>query len=107
MTKQFCNQCEKQCPVDALQCGKGSKNFGLEPAESGKKKHGWKMPEGPLGILMQCGHFLHHGGADGENLLGSLSPDEQVELERLLTVLLDDWKKRMSAVGHEHSHYGR
>ncbi len=106
MAKQFCDQCDKQCPVDALQCGKGRKNFGLEPVEGGKK-HERQMPDGPLGLLMQCGHFLHHGGADGENLLGALSPDEQAELERLLTNLLHDWKKRMPAKGHEHSHHRR
>lgn len=92
MEKQHCDQCENQCPIDALQCGKGRKHFGLEPEGSGKP--GREMPGGALGLLMQCGHFLHHGGADGADL-SALNPAEQAELERLLAVLLTDWKKRM------------
>ena len=74
MEKQHCDQCENQCPIDAL----------------------------------QCGHFLHHGGAD-EADLSALNPAEQAELERLLTVLLTDWKKRMPSErpDHRHGHHSR
>lgn len=107
MEKQLCDQCENQCPVDALQCGKGRRHFGLEPAEGGKEKHGRQLPEGPLGLLMQCGHFLHHSGLYGENLLQVLSPAEQAELERILSKLLVDWKNRMPGGGHNHGNHGR
>ncbi|MDO5546073.1 MAG: hypothetical protein Q4F81_09690 [Eubacteriales bacterium] len=97
MEKQVCDQCENQCSIDELKCGKGRKHFGLEPDEGGK---GHPMPEGPLGLLMQCGHVLHHGGASGEGLLRALSAEEQTELERLLGLLLEDWKTRMPGKGH-------
>ncbi len=106
MEKQHCDQCENQCPVDDLKCGKGRRHFGLEPDEGGKG-HGHSMPEGPLGLLMQCGHVLHHGGAGGEDLLRALNAGEQAELERLLTALLNDWKGRIPAEGHKHGHHGR
>lgn len=63
---------------------------------------------GALGLLMQCGHFLHHGGADGADL-SALNPAEQAELERLLAVLLADWKKRMPSErpDHRHGHHSR
>ena len=103
MEKQHCNQCENQCPIDALKCGKGRRHFGLEPAEGGKPDR--EMPGGALGLLMQCGHFLHHGGADGADL-SALNPAEQAELERLLAVLLTDWKNKGSNEMPEH-HHGR
>ena len=86
MEKQYCDQCENKCPIDALSCGKGRRNFGMEPAESGKESHGRKMPDGVIGLLMQCGHVLHHGGADDEDLLRALNLQEQAELERMLKV---------------------
>ena len=65
------------------------------------------MPDGVIGLLMQGGHVLHHGGADDEDLLRALNLQEQAELERMLKVLLDDWKMRMSAGRPEHKHCGR
>ena len=86
MEKQYCDQCENKCPIGALSCGKGRRHFGMEPAESGKESHGRKMPDGVIGLLMQCGHALHHGGADDEDLLRALNLQEQAELERMLKV---------------------
>ena len=98
MKQQHCDQCENQCPVEALQCGKGRKHFGLEPA--GEGGHG--QPSGPIGLLRQCGHMLHHGGASGEDLLRALTPGEQAELERLLGILAADWQSRCPAGKSEH-----
>lgn len=97
MKQLNCDLCENHCPVDALKCGKGRRHFGTEPEENG---HGTGMPGGALGLLMECGHFLHHGGGD----LSALSEREQTELERLLTVLLADWKSRRSAEMPERRH---
>lgn len=107
MEKQHCDQCENQCPIDALQCGKGRRHFGLEPAD-GKHGSGREMPGGPIGALMQCGHFLHHGGMQTPDLLSALNSQEQAELERLLNVLLADWKNRTPAGApvHKHGHPG-
>ena len=107
MEKQFCDQCENQCPIEELRCGKGRKHFGLEAAENGKEKRGHHMPQDSLGLLMKCGHFLHHGGADGEDLLLALSPAEQVELERMLMTLLEDWKNSIPCGGHDQGRHGR
>lgn len=106
MEKQHCDQCENQCPIDALKCGKGRRHFGLEHAEGGKPNR--EMPGGVLGLLMQCGHILHHGGANGVDL-SALNPQEQKELERMLTVLLNSWKNRMPAdmPEHKHGHHGK
>lgn len=103
MSKQYCTQCDNHCPEDALQCGKGRRYFGLEPAEHEGHGHG-QMPAGPIGLLRQCGHMLHHGGAAGEDLLAALNEQEQQELERLLGKLLEDWKARGNASGQAHSH---
>lgn len=94
LEKQRCNQCEKQCPVDALQCGRGRKYFGLESNEDGREKRVHDMPSGPISQLRQCGHLLHHGSVTGNDLLSSLNAQEQEELERLLGILLADWKAR-------------
>lgn len=103
MEKQHCDQCENQCPIDALQCGKGRRHFGLAPEDGGREHHGRELPGGALGMLMKCGHFLHHGGADGADL-SALNAGEQAELERLLTVLLTDWENRTGAEAPEHRH---
>ncbi len=105
MEKKHCDQCENQCPIDALQCGKGRKLFGQEeerPSREGGRRNR-EMPEGALGLLMQCGHVLHHGGAANADL-SALNPEEQTELERLLTVLLTDWKSRMPGEARKHGH---
>lgn len=106
MEKQYCDQCENRCAIDALQCGRGRRHFGLEQENSGREER--KMPGGALGLLMQCGHILHHGGAEGADL-SALNDQEQAELERLLTVLLSDWKNRKGteAVEHRHGRHGR
>lgn len=108
MEKQHCDQCENQCPIDALQCGRGRRHFGLEQDNSGRGERGREMPSGALGLLMQCGHFLHHGGANGADL-SALNTQEQAELERLLTVLLTDWKNRKGTetTEHQHGRHGR
>lgn len=100
MEMQYCDQCDNHCPANALKCGRGRRHFGLENVNNGQHmaqhhgKHGHSLPDGPLGLLMQCGHVLHHGGTTGENLLSALTLQEQAELERMLKVLLADWENR-------------
>lgn len=107
MGKQNCNQCENACPVDALRCGRGRRYFGLEEKEHGHR-HGEPELTGPLGLLRQCGHMLHHGGGDSEDALAALTMDERKELERLLSLLLADWQTKAprDAGGHHHGHHG-
>ena len=100
MNEQHCDQCKNQCSVDALRCNKGRVHFGLEPVEE-------KRVAGPVGLLEKCGFVLHHGGIDPENALSALTAGEQAELERMLSVLLKDWKKNMPEdMGrHHHGHH--
>lgn len=102
MEKRVCDQCGNHCPEDALQCGRGRRYFGMQPPPDSEGRHGHPLPEGPVGLLRQCGHLLHHGGVGGGDLLKALSAEEQAELERLLTVLLADWKTRQPAGGPHH-----
>ena len=88
MSEQYCDQCKNRCPVDDLRCNRGRALFGQEPVER-------KRPAGPLGLLQRCGSALHHGHIGEEEALSVLTEQEQAELERLLSVLLADWEKRM------------
>lgn len=109
MEKQLCDQCENQCPADALQCGRGRRHFGLESKPEGKEGMGQDMPSGPIGQLRQCGHLLHHGGISGDDLLSALNTQEQAELERLLGTLLADWNARANTDAptfHRGHHHG-
>lgn len=112
MSEERCNQCENACPVDALKCGRGRRYFGMEDAghdHEHSHEHGHGKPDlsGPLGMLRQCGHMLHHGGAGGEDPLSALSEEEQKELERLLGLLLADWQSKTppDEGGHRHGHH--
>lgn len=106
MENKYCDQCENQCPIAALKCGKGRRHFGME-SEDDNDKHSRQKPEGTLGLLLQCGHFLHHSGISGDDLMNALHPDEQAELGQLLETLLRDWKNRVPAENHHHGHRGR
>ena len=108
MSEQRCNQCGNECPVDALKCGKGRRYFGQETAEDRKsgKDHGCKLEDGPIGLLRQCGHILHHSGICGEDALSALNPADQQELNRMLEILLQDWKTRIPLKSERHhSHH--
>lgn len=107
MSEQRCDQCENACPVDALRCGRGRRYFGLEEPGHGHG-HGGPDLSGPLGLLRQCGHMLHHGGVDSGEALSALTVEEQKELERLLGLLLADWRARAprNADGNHHGHHG-
>lgn len=102
MEIQNCDQCENQCAVDDLKCGKGRKRFGLAP--EGGPDQGRGGADGPVGLLRQCGHILHHGGVSGEDLLSALTEQDQAELTRLLGALLADWKSRAPADSQAHRH---
>ena len=45
-------------------------------------------PDSLEGLLLRCGHRLHHGGPDQCSLFSALTPDEQELLQRLLQKLL-------------------
>lgn len=89
MSEQHCcDQCDNRCPIDSLRCNKGRIRFGQEPVEN-------KRLDSPLDLLQKCGFVLHHGNLEQEDALSALNTQERAELERILSVLLADWKKRM------------
>ena len=107
MIEERCNQCENACPVDALKCGRGRRYFGVEDAGHGHGHgHGYGKPDlsGPLGLLRQCGHMLHHGSIGEEEALSALPKEEQEELERLLGLLLADWQAKTPSDEGRHHH---
>lgn len=96
MNEQHCNQCENECPVDALRCGRGRRYFGLEAEDSRTgKHHDCKTEDGPIGLLRQCGHILHHNEICGEDALSALNAEEKKELSRMLGILVQDWTLRI------------
>lgn len=74
-----CNQCEKQCPKDALKCGRGRAYFGMADEASGGSE--W------ISLLRKCGHMLHHGEVPEEIFAQRLSEEEQIQLVSLLQKL--------------------
>ena len=58
---EICTQCPKQCPKDALECGKGRRFFSCEenPEKSGERH---ARPEGEHSdlthLFMKCAHIL-------------------------------------------------
>ena len=99
MTAQqaFCDQCDNRCPVDALKCGRGRRKFGMVQQDKAPVDE----PK-PIQLLRQCGHVLHHGNINGQDLLAVLNEEEQAQLQNLLTRLSEDWKQRFPEHHHEH-----
>ena len=98
-----CPQCLRHCPADALSCGRGKAFFAGEQDIGDRSHHEHdheRREHGPHGrpdkytlegLLMICGHHLHHGGADDLSF-AVLSANEQEELKLLLTKLVDSWE---------------
>lgn len=97
-----CTQCRNQCPADALQCGRGKAYF--EMLKNGETPQPEKVLESdnPLvSLLARCGRAAAHKsermrahGKDDAELLRSLSPEEQTQLQALLTKLDTAWQER-------------
>lgn len=97
-----CPQCPRHCPTDALNCGRGKAFFageqdtGDRPHPEHDHEHRERGPHGRPdkntleGLLMICGHHLHHGGTDDLSF-AALSTDEQEKLKALLIKLVDSW----------------
>lgn len=93
---QHCTQCDNNCPIDALKCGRGRRFFGIEE----------KIDTNSLtGLMKKCGHALHHSGGamDEAKLFQALSEEEQNTLKTLLQKVSASWDELLGA-GGEHSH---
>ena len=101
---QTCPQCDNHCPVDAIQCGRGRKYFGV--ADGGhehdhRRGHdhgsscGHGHPKSGLsGLLHQCGRFVRHADMEEAELFQALSDEDKAALQALLEKLSADWQAR-------------
>lgn len=102
---QTCPQCDNHCPVDALQCGRGRKYFGVA---DGGHEHGHGHPKSSLaGLLHQCGRFVRHADMEETELFQALDDEGKATLQSLLEKLAADWQERcgeaaLSRCGHGH-----
>ena len=110
---QTCPQCGNHCPVDALQCGKGRRYFGVTDEGHGHKHdhdHGHKhghAKDGLAGLLHQCGRFAHHAELEETELFQALTDEEKATLQALLEKLAANWKERCGEEGFgHHGHHG-
>lgn len=91
---QTCPQCGNRCPVDALQCGKGYKYFGVEEPghDCGRGRHDHR--DGLGGLIRQCGRFIRHSEWEDAELFQVLTDGEKAALQAGLEKLAADWKAR-------------
>ena len=119
--EQFCHQCDNHCPVDALQCGRGRKYFGVT---DGDHDHGYdgehmhehshdhgrgcvhKQLDGLAGLLHQSGRFVHHADLEDGELFQVLSDEEKATLQALLEKLSADWQTRFGGETAKCCHHG-
>ena len=100
-SNEACPCCPRGCSLSAPSYGRGrayaerfvtgeSSPAGAVCGDHRRGPHGGPMPEPDRleGLLLRCGHRLHHGGPDQCSLFSALTPDEQELLQRLLQRLL-------------------
>lgn len=82
---QTCPQCDNHCPIDALQCGRGRKYFGMT---EGNHEHGHEhnhgghcghghLKSGLAGLFHQCGRFACHADTEEAELFQALTDEEK------------------------------
>lgn len=90
---QVCPQCDRHCPIDALQCGRGRKYFDAGALPQGRHRHGGHPNRNDLaGKFEHCGRLLSHclGKRRGQgrilHILYQRGEMSQQELQELLGV---------------------
>ena len=103
---QTCPQCDNHCPVDALQCGRGRKYFGV--ADDGHEhSHGRSHPKSGLtGLLHRCGRYACHADMGEDELFQALSDEEKATLQTLLEKLAANWQERCGEEGFDRGCHG-
>jgi hypothetical protein len=89
---EVCPCCPNHCPKEQLRCPRGRNYFegGADAAQSPHHHQGIQQnpnlstEELVIGLLRKCGHMLHHGAAQGTDLLSNLSDAEKEQLKALL-----------------------
>ncbi len=106
--EQTCPQCDNHCPVDALQCGRGRKYFGVtEAGHDHDHGHGCGRKMGGLsGLLHRCGRFVRHAELEEDELFQALTDAEKATLQTLLEKLATDWQARFGEESMDCCHHG-
>ena len=114
---QTCPQCDNHCPIDALQCGRGRKYFGMT---EGNHEHGHEhnhgghcghghLKSGLAGLFHQCGRFACHADTEEAELFQALTDEEKAVLQALLEKLATSWQERYGEERYNrcgHGHHG-
>ena len=104
-SNETCPCCPRGCSLSAPSCGRGREYAerlaaGEPPAAEqahgghhhghGHGPHGGSMPapDSLEGLLLRCGHALHHGGHGQKDLFAGLTQQEQDALRGLLQKLV-------------------
>ena len=106
-----CPCCPRGCSLSALSCGRGREDAerlaaGETPAAGqehgdhhghGHGSHGghsgpMPAPDSLEGLLLRCGHALHHGSHGQKDLFAGLTQQEQDALRGLLQKLVGSWQ---------------
>ncbi len=93
--QEFCNQCPNHCSADSLKCGRGRAYFGDNSQTSHEvhNHHGFDSADNSVvGLLRQCGHYLHHNDGSSDQLTSCLSKEELATLESLLQKIVANLK---------------
>jgi hypothetical protein len=101
----ICNQCDRGCPTNNLQCGKGRRYFDSLKQEIDREAKEREQDD-VLAIIEKCGHFLHHRQEEDHSqddgiLMQSLSKNEKEILKLLLSKLSSEWDKYGAPHVHE------
>lgn len=103
-----CPCCPNHCSLSKLSCEKGVnylKTGEIPHGDDGHQHHHGRheMPDlnTTSGLLMACGHALHHLSRDCADPFQALSQAEREELEGLLNKLLNSWERD----GHGRKHH--
>lgn len=121
--QQTCGLCEKNCPVEALGCGRGERAFGAQAGEGraaggehrgehgrggrprgGEPAEGAVQLEGLAGKLAEAGRVAQIKGAhitaagkSADAMFGVLGDEDAAQLEALLDKLLAAWRQAHAA----------
>ncbi|MGN0178732.1 MAG: hypothetical protein ACI4DY_04725 [Monoglobaceae bacterium] len=94
-----CPCCGLHCSIDSLHCMRGHKFFAhkadadtLDKKSKGDNTELNIACDEAIGLMLQCGHYLHHGMKDIDcDILSFLSDNEKSELTSLLKKCIEHW----------------
>lgn len=94
-SQEYCTQCPNHCHRDSLRCSRGRAYFSIEEGtHQGKLEYvSQKKLTGIAAQFKKIGHMMHHNpDIDNERLCEYLTEQEQQNLEKLLSKILQNTK---------------